>query len=369
MNCAVQSAPTDPVTPTTSRSQSPVEALLFDRGMLEKARIITRPMRTDPSRILDTLRGYWRSEALRAAIDLGVFSAIGRGSRTAAGIAARCGARVEGIERLCDYLTSQGFLHRRAHRYRSAADTRHWLGTRSPHNLAPVARFFNEPPVTTAFARLGRSVCGGRRRPQRGHAEIWRRFARFTLPMRLLLAEAVADDLAASEVAFGRILEIGAGGAALGVELLRRNRRARLVVQDRASVVGVAQTHAKAAGIDRRVTLLPGDARTVAFGGPYDLVLMINALEFFDARSRPRILQRAHDALAPGGAIAVRSTLQDPARLSPPDAMAHDLMLLALQVPDRPLSARQVRAALRAAGFVRITRPSATDLVLAYRKR
>ena len=46
---------------------------------------------SDPSRIVDVLCAYWQTATLTAAIDLGVFSALGSGARTAAELARACG--------------------------------------------------------------------------------------------------------------------------------------------------------------------------------------------------------------------------------------------------------------------------------------
>jgi hypothetical protein len=52
-----------------------------------------------------------RSTALKAALDLDLFSVIDDGANTAAGAATRCGASERGIRILCDY--PGGARHRR----------------------------------------------------------------------------------------------------------------------------------------------------------------------------------------------------------------------------------------------------------------
>ena len=62
--------------------------------------------------VFDTLFAYQRSAALKAALDLDLFSAIDEGANTAAAAAGRCGASERGIRILCDYLTTIDLLEK-----------------------------------------------------------------------------------------------------------------------------------------------------------------------------------------------------------------------------------------------------------------
>src|SRR5437016_2800967 len=73
----------------------------------------------DPSRILDTLTAYWQTDALKAGIDIGLFTALGRRARTPRQLASECGAGETGLRSLCDVLVALDFLHKREGRYRS----------------------------------------------------------------------------------------------------------------------------------------------------------------------------------------------------------------------------------------------------------
>ena len=52
-----------------------------------------------PEVIFDTLFAYQRSAALKAALDIDLFSAIDEGANTAAAAAGRCGAAERGVAR------------------------------------------------------------------------------------------------------------------------------------------------------------------------------------------------------------------------------------------------------------------------------
>ncbi len=311
---------------------------------------------SDPSRIVDVLCAYWQTATLTAAIDLGVFSALGRGARTAAELARACGVPRASLIRLCDALVSLGLLRSAGGRYRAAADAARFLDAQSPESLVPIQRFFSAPPVTTAFADLAATVRGGPKVRTRVSGPIWPAFAASTLALRRRAAKEVAAALAGRGLSGGRVLDVGAGASPLGIELLRRWRTATLVARDRAAVVRVARQHAIAAGVSSRVTTVAGDVMTGDWGGQFDLILMVNVLDYFNGPAQMRLLRKARGALRPGGALVIAAPLLDAGRRSPPEAAAYDLLLLALGSPSRPSTWQERRQQLRRAGFGAVTR-------------
>ena len=73
---------------------------------------MTTPSTKQPSPQLffQTINAYQQTEALKAAIDLEIFTAIGEGNSTAADIAKRSNAAERGVRVLCDFLCIMGFL-------------------------------------------------------------------------------------------------------------------------------------------------------------------------------------------------------------------------------------------------------------------
>ena len=65
-----------------------------------------------PQLFFQTINAHQRTEALKAAIELEVFTAIGEGNQTAADIAKRTNAAERGIRILCDNLCIMGFWSR-----------------------------------------------------------------------------------------------------------------------------------------------------------------------------------------------------------------------------------------------------------------
>src|SRR4029077_12033750 len=71
-----------------------------------------------PDLFMDAVLGYQQTAAIKAALELDLFSEIGKGNATAESLARTTGAAVRGVRILCDYLTVRGHLEKHGDNYR-----------------------------------------------------------------------------------------------------------------------------------------------------------------------------------------------------------------------------------------------------------
>src|SRR5438477_12156610 len=124
----------------------------------------TEPQQTrqpSPALIFDTLNGYQRSQAIKTAVELELFTAIGEGKATAKTIAERCGASQRGTRILCDFLTIVGFLTKQDDNYSLTLDSATFLDKRSPAYMGTVSKFILSPHIKDNFDRLTETVRNG----------------------------------------------------------------------------------------------------------------------------------------------------------------------------------------------------------------
>ena len=76
-----------------------------------------------PALLFDTINAYQRTAAIKAAIELDVFTAMAGAPATVAAIATHCHASPRGIRILCDYLTVLGFLTKSGGQYAPTPDS------------------------------------------------------------------------------------------------------------------------------------------------------------------------------------------------------------------------------------------------------
>src|SRR3989449_2797767 len=111
-----------------------------------------------PERFFEVMNAYQQTAALKAAIELDLFTAIGEGAETAPALAQRCRASERGTRILCDYLVAIGFLSKDGSRYSLTADSAMFLDRRSPACIASAAGFLGSPLLAAGFKDVAAAV-------------------------------------------------------------------------------------------------------------------------------------------------------------------------------------------------------------------
>lgn len=311
-----------------------------------------------PSRFTETAFAFQRTAALRAAVGLDVFTAIGEGHDTPAALAERCGAAERGVRVLCDLLVAIGLLDLADGRYVTAPDAATYLDRRSPTFIGDALDFAASETVLKAMlsdpvkvVRDGGTILGSAEQfiaPD--HAD-WTTYARAVAPMMARSATLLADLVTRQEGSARRILDIAAGPGQNGIALAERLPGAEVTAVDWPSVLEIAQENARSAGLGKRWRPLPGSALGTELGGPYDVILVARFLPLLGPQPRETLLQRLHAALAPGGRLVALQVVLNDDRVSPPFAAIMNFNMLATTPSGQVPTEGELEVTLRAAGF------------------
>src|SRR5256884_698451 len=174
-----------------------------------------------PSVVFQAFVAYQKTEALRAAVDLDLFTAIGAGAATAKAIAARCAASERGVRILSDFLVVHRLLTKDGDRYGLTPAAAMFLDRSSPGCIAPAIHFLASPFVMRGFAQLTTAVRTGRSavgdEPLSPDHPMWVEFARSMAPLAGLMAELLANLLEASAAPPWKVLDAAAGPGLFGI--------------------------------------------------------------------------------------------------------------------------------------------------------
>jgi SAM-dependent methyltransferase len=328
------------------------------------------------SLVWNTFTGYQRTAALRAAIDLDVFTHIAAGAVTIDALATRCSAAQRGLRALLNHLVMDGFLTKDGERYGLSATSAAFLDRSAPTYLGSAVTFVASPTVSEGFTRLTDAVRrGGTAVSDEGalapEHPMWVEFARAMAPIAGMTAILLANLLDIEHAKGGKVLDVAAGHGMFGITLARLNTGLQVTALDWKNVLAVAGENARAAGVADRVRMLPGSAFTVPFGDGYDLVLLPNFLHHFDAPTCEQVLAKTRAALAPGGRVVIVEFVPNDDRSGPPDAVRFSLVMLAGTPAGDAYTFEEYQTMLRNSGFARATLhelpPSPTRVVIAAR--
>jgi ubiquinone/menaquinone biosynthesis C-methylase UbiE len=337
-----------------------------------------RELTLSPTLFFDTINAYQRAAALNTAIEMDLFTALADGNDTVPALAERCGASERGARILLDYLVMAGFLTKRQERYGLTQDSAAFLNAHSRAYVGAATQFFYAQHLRAAFGSLTQRVRDGGAPATEDvlapEHDAWVHFARGMAGLMMVPAQLLARDILAQEPGCAgplKILDIAAGHGLFGIALARQHAAARVVAQDWAKVLAVAEENALKAGVRERYELLAGSAFEVDFGTGYDLVLLANILHHFDAETNERLLRRAHAALKPGGRAVILEFVPNDDRATPPAAAALGLLMLATTPRGDAYTFAEFRGMLRNAGFVqaelRPLLPALEQVVVAYK--
>lgn len=286
-----------------------------------------------PQLFFDSMFAFKRTTALVAAIELDLFTAIAelKSPVTAAEVARRIQASERGTRILCDFLVINGFLAKGPSGYSATPDTAMFLDTKSTACVSGAARFLAPPPIKEMAHMLAETVRKGTTVLPEGGAvapenEIWIDFARGMAPLMMPAAEAIAGLVAGTSPC--KVLDIAASHGMFGITIARHNPNAQIVAQDWKNVLEVTKENAQKAGLNGRLSTLPGSAFDVEFGKDYDVVLLTNFLHHFDPPTCEQLLRKCRAALKPGGRAAVLEFVPNDDRVTPPFPAAFSLTML-----------------------------------------
>jgi len=288
----------------------------------------------NPAVIFDTLNAYQRTGALRAAIELRIFSIIHRTPLSAEHIALKCQASLRGIRILCDYLTVHGFLIKSKMAYSLTPASAAFLDEASPQYMGAVAKFVASDEMMNTFRGVTDSVIkGGTLLPDGGSTKIdyepWVEFAESMAPMMMPSAQFIAGLVSERFLQKPiRVFDIAASHGQFGLSIARQMSAATIVAQDFSPVLTVTRRNVEHAGMNSRYEFLPGDVMTIDFPGTFDCILLTNFLHHFSPSACEGLLKRLRNHLNPDGIVVTLEFVPNEDRISPPMPATFALTML-----------------------------------------
>jgi 2-polyprenyl-3-methyl-5-hydroxy-6-metoxy-1,4-benzoquinol methylase len=310
-----------------------------------------------PERFFSAVNAFQQTEAMKAAIELEIFTVIAEGSSTAAAIAKRCAAAERGVRILCDFLTIHGFLTKNGDEYALAPDSALFLVRTSPAYIGGAIGFLLTPHIREYHERLTEAVRRGG--SAIGHGTLdgenpdWVKFAQAMMALMYMPAELMAAELRKAGEA-RKVLDVAAGHGMFGIAVAKHNPGAQIYASDWKNVLEVARKNAESMGVGARYHLIPGSAFESDFGGGYDLILIPNFLHHFDVPTCATFMRKVHAALGPDGRAAIAEFVPNPDRVTPPIAAAFSMTMLATTPSGDAYTYAEIEGIAKSAGFARV---------------
>ncbi len=327
-----------------------------------------------PQQIMEDFWGAWKTQALIAAIELGLFSHIAggkprhrRGKHTAGEIARAAKASQRGTTRLLDALVGLGYLTKNGNRYGLKPVSEKFLVRGKESYLGDSAAVTRLRWDT--WAKLTHAVKTGR--PVRTVDEAYfRTLVKTLFPRSFAAAKAAVAGLAdRTRQGIRSILDVAAGSGAWSLAFAKAIPDARVTVIDFPEVTPVTRRFAKRFGVADRYDYLEGDLHEIAFGrNRYDLVILGHILHSEGETWGRRLVRKSYRALRAGGLLLIAEVIPNDTRTGPWMPLLFSLNMLLHTEQGDVFTMGEYRQWLRHAGFRKfrtIPAPAHAPLILA----
>ena len=281
----------------------------------------------DPSYIMQTSTAFWPSKVLLTAVELKLFTILGKGSMNAEELGATLGLHPRGTYDFFDALVALKFLERDGDgaqgRYRNTAETAAFLDRNSPAYIGGLSEMLNSR-LFGFWNNLGTALKTGK--PQNeskggGKSTFEELYADESRLGEFLDAmtgfQAANFGQLAEKFDFAKyktVSDIGGALALLSRVVGSRHKHLTFTSFDLPPVAPLARKHIEAAGMGGRITAIAGDFFSDDLPKA-DVVTMGNILHDWNLERKKALIRKAFEALPEGGAfIAIENVIDDARR-------------------------------------------------------
>jgi predicted O-methyltransferase YrrM len=308
-----------------------------------------------PALFVAGIWGYQLTAALKAALELDLFTAIGQGLGEPVALGERMAASPRGVRILCDFLTVKGFLEKADGRYRLTPSTATFLDRSSPAYMGSVLGFLTSPEMIelilsdpAAVVRAGGSPGLANIAPDN---PVWIKFAQSMEAWAAPQAGHVVQLAATWPSPPRKVLDIAASHGLYGIMLAEAFPACTVSAVDWDIVLDVARKNAREKGVIDRFSFVAGSAFDVEWGRDFDLVLLPHFLHHFEPEACVSLLQKIRASLSAGGRVIAAEFVPNPDRVSPPDPAAFAYVMLTTTPRGDAYTEEDYAGMARAAGF------------------
>jgi len=320
--------------------------------------------------ILDAIDRLEEAHILIAALEMDVFTHLGKKGQKAPAVARKARATREGMTALLDALAAMGVIKKRGEVYSNTQDTFRYLCKTGPEYLRGTV--FLKTGNLGEWENLLKTIQKGRDLAsfEGGDDPAFREDFTHAMHER---SEPYARRIAeiVCQVPIGDMLDLGAGPGSYSAAILKRDRQARATLVDREAALAEAKKLWRGSAVLPRMDFLPGDLFEADFGKNRDTVLYSNILHIYNPAENRRLLSRIRRALKPGGRLLMVDLFLNDSRTAPYDAALFSLTMLMYTKTGRTYSFKETRKMLADIGFGSIKAhalASGSSLLVAVRK-
>jgi SAM-dependent methyltransferase len=274
-----------------------------------------------PVNLLQLGMGFWGSKALLSAVELDVFTHLGKGSRNAVQLTDELGLHPRSALDFLDALVALQVLERENGLYRNTCETGLFLDRAQPGYIGGILQMANSRlyPFWGSLTEALRSGLPQNEAKQGGNPfdaiyrdeRTLRVFLKSMTGISLGAAKALAQKFPWQD--YGSFIDIGAAQGGLVVEVASAHPHLTGGGFDLPAVGPVFDEYVAEHGLQERIRFHPGDFFKEACPSA-DVLVMGHILHDWNLEQKRELLAKCYEALPPGGCLIVYDAIIDDER-------------------------------------------------------
>jgi len=298
----------------------------------------------------DALSAYRLPRVILTALELKLFTVIGKNTWLLADLARELKVSERGLSILCRNLAMAGLLHKKGNRYRNSPLAATALNADDPTYRGSYLQLITNH--WTDWLRLMESIRTGEPLDKdEPEAPDYRRQFTWAMHHRTLeTAPMIAAQLPLKGVK--TLLDLGGGPGTYAMAFLARHPGLRATVCDRPAALEVAREIAATHKAGARLSYLPLDLLSDDIPGQFDVIWYSNVLHIYSPEQNFHVFRRARAALADGGRLIIQDAfLHGREGLFPEEASLFAVSMLLFTETGNTYSVPDTTSWLKEAGF------------------
>ena len=301
--------------------------------------------------IINKIECLEESNLLISALELNIFSVIGKTSMTAKKISGIAKIQYEGAEILLNALAAMGVLFKIKSKYKNTTVTYKHFCSLSPEYKKGTVMLKKEN--RSEYEQLSKIIKFGRDYTQYKSEETLDFRKMFTYAMHErseLYADKVANIICRYNV--GKLCDLGSGPGSYSVAILKKDKKALATLIDRPAAIKVARQIHKNHSTHKRIKFVCGDFFADNFESGFNTILLSNIIHIYNSKENKKLFKKVYKALTLGGRIILYDYFLHNNQIKPYDAALFAVTMLLYTKTGKSYTSAETISLLKDTGFM-----------------
>ncbi|MFO7665390.1 MAG: methyltransferase [Desulfobacterales bacterium] len=298
---------------------------------------------------------FQQSRVLLTAVELGVFTALGKNSFTSGKVAEKTGTNKRATDRLLNALCAAGLVEKKKDLFSNTPASAKYLIKGNKEYMAGLMHtsglWKKWSTLTEAVKKGGKTIAD----PIQKRSPAW--FESFIAAMHYRATAGAPGMIAKLDLStISRVLDVGGGSGAYAMAFVRSKDDITATIFDLPDVISLAKKYVTAERLLDRINFIEGDYNKNSFGKGYDLVFFSAIIHINSPRKNQSLMDKAVKAINSGGQIVIQDFIMDKERITPPFGTFFALNMLVGTEDGDTYTEAEVKSWLKKSGFKDIRR-------------